>query len=138
MRPAVVPPLALLILLAPSAVQARKPDPAKADARMQQSLMKLDPAARAAQLCDLGGLKKLGRDAKWARTDRVVIDALSTPKIEGPRISGAGGALRSQGRWYRFDFTCTLSAEQTAVTGFDYRVGTEIPEAQWSDLGLWE
>ncbi|MCK0196175.1 DUF930 domain-containing protein [Ancylobacter sp. 6x-1] len=105
--------------------------------KLQRSLQKLDPSELVTQVCDLGAMQAFAKDASWRTTDRVLIDAISTPRITGNKAAGDGGALRRGNDWYRFSFSCTLSADHMKVTDFRYKVGAAIPKSKWADIGLW-
>jgi hypothetical protein len=112
------------------------PSPAR-DARFDSRLRRLDPATRLEQICSLETMARISRDARQYHPDRAVIDAVSAPKISGNSVQGSGGAFRSRGRWYQFEFTCKTTDDHMKVLTFDYRIGAPIPEAQWSEYGLW-
>jgi hypothetical protein len=105
--------------------------------KLEQSLMKLDPAERISQVCDLSAMKALGRDAAYKKTDRVLIDAAAAPKVTGDKVTGDGGALRLGDTWFRFSFACTLAPDHMSATDFRYKVIGPIPEEKWAEFGLW-
>jgi Domain of Unknown Function (DUF930) len=107
------------------------------EARFEASLRRLDPATRLEQICSLESMARIKRDGKQFRPDRAVIDAVSAPKISGNSVQGSGGAFRSRGRWYQFEFTCKTTDDHMKVLSFDYRIGSPIPESQWNEYGLW-
>ncbi len=129
-------PLALCLLaglfLAPIAT-AR----AEVSEKLEKSLEKLDPTELVTQVCDLGAMKALSGDSQWRHTDRVLIDAISEPRLSGNKASGEGGALRREGQWYRFSYSCTLSGNHMSVVDFRYKVGAMIPKEKWTEFGLW-
>jgi hypothetical protein len=100
-------------------------------------LQRIDPSERLEQVCEYAALTRIGRDKNQYRPDRVVIQAISPPKVKGDKMSGSGAALRSKGKWYQFDFTCQAAPDRLKVLSFSYDVGDEIPEEQWDKLGLW-
>lgn len=112
---------------------AAKSSPAK----LERSLMKLDPAELVAQVCDLAAMKALARSADYKKTDRVLIDAAATPRISGNKVTGSGGALRQHESWYRFSYVCTLAPDHMSVRDFTYKIVGPIPEEKWADIGLW-
>lgn len=111
---------------------------AASDARMIRSLKQLDPDDRLMQVCDIKAMSEIGRSSKGMRPDRAMINALSTPRIEGNVVKGDGGAFRSKRLWYRFSFTCAAGPDRLSVVKFTYRLGDAIPRQSWSTLGLWE
>jgi hypothetical protein len=109
----------------------------KAEKRFEAMLQRIDPSERLEQVCEYAALTKIGRDKKTYRPDRVVIEAMSPPKVTGDKMSGSGAALRSKGKWYRFEFTCEAAPDRLKVESFNYEVGAEIPEDNWQRYGLW-
>jgi hypothetical protein len=109
----------------------------KAEKRFEAMLQRIDPSERLEQVCEYAALTKIGRDKKTYRPDRVVIQAISPPKVSGDRMAGSGAALRSKGKWYQFGFTCQATPDRLKVQSFSYEVGHEIPEAKWERFGLW-
>jgi hypothetical protein len=109
----------------------------RAEKRFETMLQRIDPSERLEQVCEYAALTRIGRDKNQYRPDRVVIQAISPPKVKGDKMSGSGAALRSKGKWYQFDFTCQAAPDRLKVLSFSYDVGDEIPEEQWDKLGLW-
>jgi hypothetical protein len=105
--------------------------------RMEKSLQKLDPSTRFEQVCDVEAMARIQRDRNRFRPDRAVTGALSEAKITGHTMQGAGGAVRSGGKWYQFSFVCRASDDFMKVHSFDYQLGAVIPEDKWEDYGLW-
>lgn len=101
-------------------------------------LKRLDPDTRLEQVCDAEAMKRIGREDKTYRPDRSVISALSEPKIKGDTIEGKGAAFRSKKKWYQYSFTCKTSDDRMRVLSFEYKIGPEIPEAQWAKHGLYQ
>ncbi|CAH1664402.1 MAG: DUF930 domain-containing protein [Chelatococcus sp.] len=108
------------------------------DPRLEASLRKLDPAERFTQLCDVEAMARIRHDATAYRPDRALADAISPTERDGDRLTGAGGAFRSAGHWYRYSFSCEASPDRMTITAFDYKIGPMIPEAQWAKFGLWQ
>lgn len=135
-------PIAGLLAVPATPAAARKAGhaahpPAETPGKTEKGLMKLDPAELVTQVCDLGAMKALGRDADYKKTDRVLIDAASPPKINGDKVTGEGGALRMGDQWYRFSYSCTLTSDHMNAADFRYKVTGPIPEAKWAEFGLW-
>ena len=79
------------------------PASAGTDKRFERMLQRIDPSERLEQVCEYAALTKIGREnRKTFRPDRVVIEAISPPKVSGDSMSGTGGAFRSKGKWYQF------------------------------------
>jgi hypothetical protein len=132
--------LALALLLASvsaCAAQAAWAASAVSEKRFQAMMQRIDPSERLEQVCEYAALTKIGRDKNSYRPDRVVIEAMSPPKVSGDKMSGSGAALRSKGKWYQFAFTCEAAPDRLKVQSFDYQVRGEIPEDEWEQFGLW-
>jgi hypothetical protein len=131
--------LALALLVTSMAVPAwaasTKAD--KVEKRFETMLQRIDPSERLEQVCEYAALTRIGREKNGYRPDRVVIQAISPPKVKGDRMAGSGAALRSKGKWYQFGFTCQAAPDRLKVQSFSYEVGHEIPQEQWDKLGLW-
>jgi Domain of Unknown Function (DUF930) len=125
--------LAVPVLLATALVGAHA-----SSMRVEHALDRLEPITRMMQVCDIKAGETLRRESAYKAVDRVMIDAMATPEIEGAVIEGAGGAFRRNGQWFRLEFRCTLSSDQRSAASFDFTVGDEIPEAQWEEHGLWK
>lgn len=110
----------------------------KRQKQLENMLKRLDPATRLEQVCDVAAMSFIGRDHKEFRIDRSVVSALSEPKVKGNTLTGKGGAFRSRGKWYQYSFTCQATPERLRVLSFQYKIGDEIPEAQWSQHGLYQ
>lgn len=106
--------------------------------RLAKELLKLDPATRLEQLCDIEAMHRINRDPNAFHPDRAVLAATSNPETTGHIIRGSGGAFRSKGKWYNFSFKCEASDDHMSVISFDYKLGKLIPPEQWSKDGLWQ
>lgn len=124
-----------LAVLAPAALAAS--GRLDADRRLDAMLRRLEPNTRFEQVCDIALMARIQADPSAFHPDRVVGGVLSQPRREGAVLRGAGGALRSGGRWYRLSFECTTTPDHMRVLSLRYRVGDPIPEERWSELGLW-
>jgi len=101
-------------------------------------LKRMDPATRLEQVCDAEAMRRIARDNREFRIDRSVVSALLDPQAKGDVLIGKGGAFRSKGKWYQFTFTCQASPDRLRVLSFEYQLGEEIPETQWSKHGLYQ
>ncbi len=101
-------------------------------------LKRLDPVTRLEQVCDAEAMKQIGRDHREFRIDRSVVSAIVEPRVKGDTLSGKGAAFRSRGKWYQYSFTCQAAPDRLRVISFEYKLGDEIPEAQWSQHGLYQ
>jgi hypothetical protein len=129
--------VALLVTLMAVPAWAASTKAERAEKRFESMLQRIDPSERLEQVCEYAALTKIGRDKNAYHPDRVVIQAISPPKVSGDKMSGSGAALRSKGKWYQFGFTCQAAPDRLKVLSFSYDVGHEIPEEQWDKLGLW-
>lgn len=111
---------------------------AAAESRFIRGLRQLAPEDRLMQLCDFTAMQRIGKEHRKFRPDRAVADASKESRIKGHTIVAEGGAFRSKGDWYALSYTCTATADHLKVTSFKYKIGDEIPEAQWKKYGLWE
>jgi hypothetical protein len=108
------------------------------DPKLAASLKELDPTTRLIQVCDLESMDRIDRDSSKLHPDRVMVDALGPPRINEDTVSGDGAALRSRGKWFHFSFKCSATADHLKVKSFTYKLGAEIPRAQWEKLGLFD
>jgi Domain of Unknown Function (DUF930) len=111
---------------------------AAADARFEKSLQMLALPERLEQLCDYTAMTRIRQDDKNFRPDRAVADAMAPTQVSNDTLKVSGGAFRSRGKWYALVFTCTATPDHLAVVAFHYKVGPEIPQAQWAGFGLWQ
>ncbi len=100
-------------------------------------LKSLSGTTRLIQACSLQGLLKIASDKNGYKPEHVVIDALGAPIIDGDKVNGTGGVLRSRGKWYHLSFACATSADHLEVTKFTYEIGEAIPQDQWAQLNLY-
>ena len=107
-----------------------------ADERFEKSLKMLDPVDRLEQLCDYTAMVSIRKDQSAFRPDRAV--AGNEPKIKGDTIVAKDGAFRSKKKWYGLSYSCTAAPDHLSVTSFKYKIGDEIPEANWTSYGLWD
>ena len=105
--------------------------------RFEHSLEKLSPIERLVQLCDYTAMKKIGQANHAFRPDRAVGDARASTVVAKDTVAAKGAAFRSHGKWYELSYTCTGTPDHMKVLSFDYRVGSEIPEAKWTSYNLW-
>jgi hypothetical protein len=110
---------------------------AETDKRFEKMLQRIDPSERLEQVCEYAALTKIGHDNRPLRPDRVVMDSISPPKVSGDSMAGSGGAFRSKGKWYQFEFNCRATPDRLQVQSFSYRLGEQIPEDDWERYGLW-
>ena len=113
--------------------------PAPLSARsLENSLAKLTPEFRSHQACILRGLPVVRKERALRSADRMKTSIFRPAVLEGTRLTAPGGAVRSAGHWYAVSFTCDLSSDWMKATSFTFRLGNEIPKADWERLGLWQ
>jgi len=106
------------------------------DERFARSLKMLDPVDRLEQLSDYTAMQAIRKDHAPFRPDRAV--AGNEARIKGDTIEAKLGAFRSKKKWYALSYSCTAASDHLSVTSFNYKIGNEIPEANWASYGLWD
>ncbi len=114
---------ALLFLVPPSASLA-------ASSRGEQ-MLKLSPETRIEQRCDARAMGDVGRQHKGFKPDEFVAYAFAEPVLRGSHISAPGGAVRSNGKWYRVSYSCETSANGLEIKNFVHQLGAEVPRGEW-------
>jgi len=113
--------------------------PAKAmDNALRAGLLKLDPQTRLEQRCDAEVLDRISHDDHKYKADRVVAYAFAAPQMSVDAIGSSGAAFRSKGQWYRLKFKCQTAPDHMQVLQFRYKIGDEIPEADWARYNLYD
>ena len=110
----------------------------KRQKQLEFMLKRLDPATRLEQVCDVEAMKQIARDHREFRIDRSVVSAVAEPRVKGDTLIGQGAAFRSKGKWYQYAFSCHATPDRLRVISFEYKLGDEIPETQWSKHGLYQ
>lgn len=105
--------------------------------KLENSFEKLDPEEVARQACIVAGVDQLKRDKALPRVDRMKTGILAPAVRQGETLTGKGGAVRAKDKWYAVAFTCALTKDHKKATSFAYKLGEEIPQEKWEDLGLW-
>lgn len=108
------------------------------DSHLRAGLLKLDPQTRLEQRCDAEVLDRISHDDHKYKADRVVAYAFATPQMSADAIKSTGAAFRSNGQWYRLKFKCQTAPDHMQVLQFRYRIGDEIPEADWAKYNLYD
>jgi hypothetical protein len=132
-----VPPMKKLCILATAFVTLAFPASAM-DSALRAGLLKLDPQTRLEQRCDAEILDRITHDDRKFKADRVVAYAFATPEMSTDAIRSTGAAFRSKGQWYRLRFKCQTGPDHMEVLQLRYRIGDEIPEADWSKYNLYD
>ena len=109
-----------------------------ANQAMLKQLEKLDPDTRLEQRCDIEAMDRISAAKKGFKVDKVVAYTFAEP-VPGENSHKAPGAVfRSDGEWYRLSYTCTTSAEHIDIKSFDYRIGSMVPRAAWTEHYLYD
>lgn len=132
-----VPPMKTLCMTAIASLTLAFPASAM-DNALRSGLMKLDPQTRLEQRCDAEVLDRITHDDRKFKADRVVAYAFATPEMSADAIRSPGAAFRSKGQWYRLKFKCQTGPDHMEVLQLRYRIGDEIPEADWPKYNLYD
>ncbi|WP_167531434.1 MULTISPECIES: DUF930 domain-containing protein [unclassified Mesorhizobium] len=132
-----VPPMKTLCMMAIASLTLAFPASAM-DNALRSGLMKLDPQTRLEQRCDAEVLDRITHDDRKFKADRVVAYAFATPEMSADAIRSPGAAFRSKGQWYRLKFKCQTGPDHMEVLQLRYRIGDEIPEADWPKYNLYD
>ncbi|WP_033838844.1 DUF930 domain-containing protein [Mesorhizobium loti] len=132
-----VPPMKTLCMTAIASLTLAFPASAM-DNALRNGLMKLDPQTRLEQRCDAEILDRITHDDRKFKADRVVAYAFATPEMSADAIRSTGAAFRSKGQWYRLRFKCQTGPDHMEVLQLRYRIGDEIPEADWAKYNLYD
>ena len=81
---------------------------------------------------------RIDRDPNPFHPDRAKAEVISKPLRTNNSIVAAGGAFRSDGRWYSLSYICRTNPDQMKIVYFSYHVGSLILKNDWSKLGLWQ
>jgi uncharacterized protein DUF930 len=109
-----------------------------ADASMDRVFQELEPEERAHQACNLRGIDAVRKGTHLKGVDRVKTSILKPAIFKDNVVIASGGAVRAKNHWYHLNFTCAVTGDQMKATTFDFKLGDEIPEATWEELGLWK
>ncbi|PRD44157.1 hypothetical protein C5748_05985 [Phyllobacterium phragmitis] len=95
-------------------------------------LMKLDPATRLEQRCDVEAMERIRADPGRFTPDKVLAYAYAEPIVGTNSIRTSGAAFRSGGKWFHLSFNCKTSPDHLKVLSFQYAIGSVIPKREWS------
>ncbi|OLP53141.1 hypothetical protein BJF92_17695 [Rhizobium rhizosphaerae] len=123
---------ALLLVLLPQTAHALSNE------RLNDQLMKLDPQTRLEQTCDTEVMDQINRERSTFNVDKVIAYTFHDPVIQDDLLTAPGAVLRSNGRWYRLSYRCQTGPRHLDAHQLNYRIGSEIPRAQWPALYLYD
>lgn len=109
-------------------------DPRSAGAR--EALDTLAPETRLEQLCNLEAMEQIHLWKPGLAPDFVIAYATSDTRLRGLELAAEGAAVRISGHWFQLRYACTGAGDLSAVTRLAFALGAEIPQAEWSELGL--
>jgi len=99
--------------------------------------MRLDFEERADQVCVRLGLETIRRDGRLPDADRLMTSAAGRAVVKGAIVIANHAAVRARNHWYILKFNCEVSDDHVKARSFKYEIGTEIPQQQWEEFGLW-
>ncbi|MFS8039302.1 DUF930 domain-containing protein [Xanthobacter sp. AM11] len=99
-------------------------------------MLHVDPAARVEQRCNARAMGEVSRADKDMRPEEVVAYAFAEPQQAPAAITAPGAAIRSHGRWYHLAYQCRTSTDGMDVVTFSYKLGAEVPRAEWAEHSL--
>jgi len=123
--------LALMLIL-PAATPAMA-----LNARVAGELQKLEPEEELEQRCDIEALNRISAADNGMFADKVIAYTFAPPAVEGTSIDAKGAAFRAGGHWYRLSYHCVTDPTELDVKAFSFKIGAEIPRAQWDRLYLY-
>ncbi|RCS24952.1 DUF930 domain-containing protein [Phyllobacterium salinisoli] len=94
-------------------------------------LMKLDPATRLEQRCDVEAMERIRANPSRFSPDKVLAYAFAEPVVGPDSIRASGAAFRSAGKWFHLSFNCKTSPDHIKVLSFQFAIGSVIPEREW-------
>lgn len=106
-------------------------DPANAEVRENFPL--LASSEQVVQLCNMEALEQLRLTGREPTPDALVGYAFDSFSVNGTTLEAEGGAFRSGGEWFHLRYHCTVSADVTEVSAFEYAIGDRVPESQWEE-----
>jgi hypothetical protein len=111
---------------------------ALADASMDRVLKELEPEERAHQACTIRGLGVIRKGTHLRGIDRVKTSTQQRATFKNNVVTATSAAVRANHHWYALKYKCTVTDDQMKAKSFDFKLGAEIPEEKWEDLGLWK
>jgi hypothetical protein len=111
---------------------------ALADASMDRVLKELEPEERAHQACTIRGLDVIRKGTRLRAIDRVKTSTHQRATFKNNVVTATSAAVRANHHWYALKYKCTVTDDQMKAKSFDFKLGAEIPEEKWEDLGLWK
>ncbi|WP_343313302.1 DUF930 domain-containing protein [Brucella sp. BE17] len=102
------------------------------NASMQAQLEKLDPETRLEQRCDVEAMERIAREHSNYDVDKALAYAFSDTVVKKNVLRADGAAFRSREHWYQLSYICKTDDAHIKVLSFEYKIGPEVPQSQWS------
>lgn len=71
------------------------------------------------------------REHKGFWPDELVAYAFADPVIRGNHVDARGAAVRSNSKWYHLSYVCETTPDGLYIRSLSYRLGNEVPRAEW-------
>lgn len=101
------------------------------DRRIAAALPTLGPSERVVQLCNIEALEQIRAARPEFAPDTLVAYAFSDMNVAAGVLTAPGAAFRSRRRWWTLNLTCTVAPDYSAVTAFEFTLGTKVPRSDW-------
>lgn len=108
------------------------------DARLAKQLQALAPDERREQRCDMEAMKRIAREQKGFKPDKVIAYTFADPVEEGNLVRAPGAVFRSKGDWYRLKFKCETGERGLKIRSFKYKLGAKVPREEWERYYLYD
>ena len=103
---------------------------------LEKRLGALGDDERVIQICNIEAVEQVRRIDAGLAPDHVVAYAMAEPTIAGNRLVAKGAAIHGAGRWLNLAYVCTAAPDRRSVTAFEFRLGRDIPPADWESHAL--
>lgn len=103
---------------------------------VRDTLPQLENTERVIQLCNIEGLEQLHLAWPDVLPDSISSSAYTPVTLQGLTLDAQGAAFRARRKWFGLRFSCTVTPDITAVSGYRYAIGEAIPEADWESHDL--
>jgi hypothetical protein len=103
------------------------------DKKIAAALPTLGNDERVIQLCNIEALEQIKTAKPEFAPDTLVAYAFGNMNVAAGTLTAPGGAFRSRRKWWNVSLTCTVAADYSGVTAFEFTLGDEVPEDQWEE-----
>jgi hypothetical protein len=101
------------------------------DKRIAAALPTLGNDERVVQLCNIEAIEQIRTARPDFEPDTLVAYAFGDMNVASGILTAPGAAFRSRRRWWGVALKCSVAADYSAVTAFEWTLGEEIHEAEW-------